>query len=86
MYRSERKKIPTETRDQETPEHHVRTSGWWLRLGGGVRRLLRTVLGDWAGQILRRALRRGHGNLQGLDCLGRILDTGNFDVPMFSAR
>lgn len=86
MYSPERQKIPTEERDQETPEHHVCPSGRWLRLGGGVRRLLRAVLGDRAGQVLRRALRRGHGDLQGLVCLGRILDTGDSDVPMSSAR
>lgn len=85
MYSPERKKIPAKER-KETSKHHVRSSGWWLRLGGGVRRLLRAVLGGWAGQVLWRALRRGHGDFQGLVCFGRILDTGDFDVPVSSAR
>lgn len=80
-----KEEIPTEERDQETPEHHVRPIGRRLRLGGGVRRLLRAVLGGRAGQVLRRALRRGHGDLQGLIRLGRVLDTSDSDVPMSSA-
>jgi len=82
---SEKKEIPAKKRDQETSEHHVRPSGWWLRLGGGIRRLLRTVLGGRIGQVLWCTVCWGHGDFQGLISLGRVLDTSDSDVPMFSA-
>lgn len=85
MHGPEEKEIPEE-RHQETAEHHVRAIGRRLRLGGRVRRLLRTVLGCRPGQVLRRALCRGHGNFQGLVRFSGVLDTGDSDVPMSGAR
>lgn len=86
MHGPEKEEIPTEERSQkEITKHHVRTARRRLRLGGRIRRLLRTVLGRRVGQVLRCTLRRGNGDLQGLVCLGGILDTGDSDVPMSGA-
>lgn len=85
-----------EGRDQEEEEEEEKkerqqqgelgTAGRWLRLGRRIRGVFRAVLGRRTGQVLRGALRRGHGDLHRLLGLGRILDTCDTVLPVLGPR